>query len=340
MNFKENQKAEQIRWWKKYSSQPNWENEKNNWGKWRDNSYSHIVKNEWIDLVWDEIQNDLQTYITKNGIQAHTGTRNLLSSWVVCANLYYPIRKYESLKKLLLEFLKQKVSNSIIEITNVELEFAFPVGDRLHPSNLLGELDGSRGSGQTSPDVAFIVITKEGEGIVLTECKFTEHSFYKCSARKTENSETRKGNPDPERCMKDADNCNYENICHQTEWGRKYWSLLKLSDKGREILKRCPAATSGYQLFRQQALAEGIMKSGRFSFVSSTVAFDERNTDLKNCLRSTGVNDFQKDWSPLFDGKSIFKTWTHQEWVRFVRAKQQNGEFDGWLNYLKERYDY
>jgi len=301
--------------------------------------YEHIVpRNLWEETLWNGIKKELPVYLNENGVQPHTGTHNLLSSWVVCANLYFPIRLNESLKKLMLKYLKQKVSDSIIEITKVELEFAFPKGDSLHPSKLLGELDGSRGSGQTSPDVAFIVRTKDGDGIVLTECKYTEHSFYKCSARRTEDNETRKGNPDPNRCMKVAD--NYENICHQTEWGRKYWGLLKLSDEGNKILKRCPAATSGYQLFRQQALAEGIMKSGRFSLVASAVAFDERNSDLKNCLRSTGVRDFQSDWASLFEAKALFKTWTHQEWVQFVRANQQNGEFDKWLNYLKARYDY
>jgi hypothetical protein len=42
----------------------------------------------------------------------------------------------------------------------------------------------------------------------------------------------------------------------------------------------------------------------------------------------------------LFDGEAIFKTWTHQDWVQFVRENQVYGEFDEWLDYLKERYNY
>ena len=140
--------------------------------------------------------------------------------------------------------------------------------------------------------------------------------------------------------MLDPDSCNYESICHQTVWGRKYWSLLKLSGTGKNTLKRCPAATAGYQLFRQQSLAEGIMHSGDYSLVVSSVAFDNRNEGLKRSLKRTGIADFQTGWGEIFEGKAKFKTWTHQEWVQFVRENQIKGEFNDWLNYLKERYNY
>ncbi|MFA5820468.1 MAG: hypothetical protein WC854_14475, partial [Bacteroidales bacterium] len=279
-------------------------------------------------------------YLDRKNIQHHTGTHNLLSSWVACANLYFPVRLNAHLRILMLEFLQQKISNQITEITDVELEFAFPHGDPLHPSNLLGEEDGSRGSGQTSPDVAFLVTTRQADGLVLTECKYTEHSFYRCSARRTEDKEKRKGNPDPAKCLKPANLCDYKTICHQTVWKRKYWNNLSLSNNGKTILKRCPATSAGYQLFRQQALAEGIIKSGRYSLIVSAVAFDDRNTDLISCLKSTGIHDFQTSWGSIFDGQSIFKTWTHQEWVTFVKENQVGGQFDGWLKYLNERYGY
>ena len=311
------------------------------WGRQNGNDYEHVIpKNIWEESLWSGIRTELPEYLKSKKIQPHSGVHNLVSSWVVSANLYFPVYQDESLKKLMLEFLKQKVSSEITEISKVTLEFAFPKGDALHPSNLLGEQDGNRGSGQTSPDVAFIVKTKTGKGIILTECKFTEHSFYPCSARRKNDTTKREGNPDPLRCMLGTSACNYPDICHQTVWGRKYWSLLKLSTLGKKTLKRCPAATAGYQLFRQQALAEGIMQSGNYSLVVSSVAFDNRNESLKRCLKRSGINDFQTDWGNMFEGKTTFKTWTHQEWVQFVRENQKHGEFDDWLGYLKERYDY
>ncbi len=334
------QRKHQISWrYTKTNGVPNINS--NLWGYQNGEKHEHVIpKGLWTKTLWKGIKDDLGDYLKDKGVNHHSGTHNLLSSWVLCANLYFPIRVNSSLNKLMVDFLKQKVSDKITEIKEVDLEFAFSDNDDLHPFILLGEKDGTRGSGQTSPDVAFIVKTKEGEGIVLTECKFTEHSFYTCSARTKDDTVKRKGNPKPERCMQSAKGYNYKSICHQTDWGRKYWDLLDLSDFGKDNLKRCPAATAGYQLFRQQALGEGIIASGRYSLVASTVAFDERNSDLKNCLRSTGIKDFQSEWGKIFDGKSLFKTWTHQEWVQFVRENNSTGEFNEWLEYLEKRYQY
>ena len=302
-----------------------------------------IPKQLWKETLWDGIsaKTELPQYLEDKNIQSHTGTHNLVSSWINCANLYFPVRQNEQLKNLMCDFLRLHVSDQIKELIDVELEFSFPKGDELHPSALLGELDGNRGSGQTSPDVAFLVKTEgDGEGIILTESKYTEHSFYGCSARKVDPKLDRINNPDPKRCMVKVQDANYSCVCHQTVWGRQYINLIKYSDFARNHLTRCAAATAGYQLLRQQALAEGIAKDKRFTMVASTVAFDDRNTDLKGCLRSTGINDFQTDWAKLFEGKALFQTWTHQEWVQFVRENQRNSEFDNWLTYLKERYDY
>ncbi len=303
--------------------------------------HQHIVpRNNWKENLWSHIRTDLPEYLKKKEIQAHAGTHNLLSSWILCANLYFPVRLNQSMCSLMCEFLKLKISKEITEISGVELEFAFPEDNALHPAKLLGEEDGSRGSGQTSPDVAFLVKTKKGKGIILTECKYTEHSFYRCSARRPTDKGERKGNPHPEKCMQAGKDYDYGAICHQLVWGRKYWNNLKLSEFGQATLNRCPAATGGYQLFRQQALAEGIMKTGDYNLVASCVAFDERNNVLIKSLKSTGLSDFQTDWGGIFSGNIIFKTWTHQEWVQFVRINQVRGEHDSWLNYLNQRYNY
>lgn len=275
-------------------------------------------------------------------IHAHDGTHNLLSSWVLCANLYFLIKTNEHFSALMSGFLGEKVSEKIYKITDVMLEFAFPDDDELHPNPLLGETTGSRGKNQTSPDVAFFVNTSSGTGIILVESKYTEHHFYACSTNPENNNDKHRNlNPDFSRCMRSAKGYDYKEICHQKHnWHRKYMDLIMFSDNAENTLACCPAATDGYQLFRQQALAEGIAKSGRFDLVASAVAFDGRNRDLIGCMRSTGVEDFQSGWAPLFEGKSIFKTWTHQEYVQFVRNHQVNREFDEWLGYVEERYGY
>lgn len=333
--FYDEQKDNHIKWRETniFSKENGWQNGK---------SYSHIIpKKIWTENLWKDIRTILPEYLKNNGVKEHSGVHNLLSSWIVCANVYFPIKYNEQLKSLFAKFLKSKVSDAIVEISDIQLEFAFEEHSDLHPSKLLGEQNGNRGSGQTSPDIAFIVKTQSGKnGIVLCENKYTEHSFYSCSARKIDEKSERVNNPDPQRCMVAADICNYKDVCHQFVWGRKYLNLINFSDYSKGVLKRCPAATAGYQLLRQQALAEGIANSNEYEFVASTVAFDKRNTTLIRCLESTGVSDFQSEWSNLFNGKALFKTWTHQEWIQFVRDNQKENEFEEWLNYLKTRYEY
>ena len=120
----------------------------------------------------------LPAYLKRTGVQKHEGVHNLKSSWVLCANLYFPFRVSDDGKALFASFLKHYVDTEIDSLEAIELEYA---GDgELHPSRLLGEEGGTRGANQTSPDLGLLV--NEGRGLVLVENKLTEHSFYPCSA--------------------------------------------------------------------------------------------------------------------------------------------------------------
>ncbi len=305
--------------------------------------YPWILPTElWEEGLWPGIRSDsshsLAAYLRENRVQKHRGVHNLKSSWVLCANLYFPFGASEEGRSLLAGFLRVHVSPDIQSVDAVELEYADD--GSLHPSSLLGEQGGSRGTGQTSPDVAFLV--KGGKGLVLMENKFVEHSFYRCSARTREGGDARPGNPDLFRC-KDALTLldGFKTLCHQVAWGRRYWEHLA-PVTNREMassLRCCPAARAGYQLFRQHALAEGIAASGKYDLVVSCVALDERNEKLKRCLRSTGIPDVQQ-WGELFQGRAGFAVFGHQQWVAWVRAHDDDGRWTDWLGYVQSRYGY
>lgn len=343
-DFKDEMQATQVKWKSslpKPAQQKGWHNGK---------QYAHVLPSAlWEENLWSGIRSgtddSLPAYLEKEKVQRHTGTHNLLSSWVVCANLYFPFKRPED-RELLAAFLRQAVAPEIAEVTGVELEYQLPEVE-LGPGKLLGEHDGKRGSGQTSPDVAFLVSTKAGKGLVLTESKFTEHSFYPCSARKTgkgkKGSEGRPPNPKPERCMKalavlDAP----ASQCHQEhrEWGRRYWDHLALVANRERFaeLACCPAARHGYQLLRQQALAEGVAASGKYDLVVSAVAYDGRNDVLQKSLKRTGIPSIEA-WGSLFKGKARFSTFTHQAWAAWVRAHAA-GRWSSWLRYVESRYGY
>jgi len=254
---------------------------------------------------------------------------------MLCANLYFPFGED---KQLLSGFLNKSVSDKISTVDRIELEYS--EGGELNPAELLGEPQGTRGANQTSPDVAFIV--NGGRGLVLTENKYTEHSFYPCSGRKA-----KYGNPDIKRCL-DIEKVlsDPKKTCYMSNWedgkrtNRKYWDFIKFSDDAACILKICPAAMGGYQLFRQQSLAEGIAERGNYDFVISCVAYDNKNQTLISCLKSIGIDDFRTEWNHLFDGKAEFKSFSHQQFVTWIRENDSDSKWKDWLSYVKKRYGY
>lgn len=92
---------------------------------------------------------------------------------------------------------------------------------------------------------------------------------------------------------------------------------------------------------RQQALANGIYKSGKYEFVFSSVSFDKRNTVLKNCFKNTFIKgNFEENWKDIYENGSDFITWYHQDWVDHIKGNNKDNHFDNWLKYLNSRYNY
>lgn len=296
----------------------------------------------WRDNLWPGVRAEVDRQL-RRGIQVHQWKNHLLSSWAACSNLYLPFDNAEGLE-LLAGFLRRDVAPALARIDRVELEYAAEESDALHPSKLLGEAGGRRGSGQTSPDLAFLGELESGEAMaLLVESKLTERNFYPCSHLKPTNP-----NLEPERCKRIADVVRSPGtMCHQNQsapvgMGRRYWTILQEAANVAALdgLPHCPALHTGYQLLRQQALAEGFAASGRFGLVVSAVAYDARNAELISSLAESGVPDFRSGWGGLFRGKSHFRTWTHQAWVGWVREHGRSGQWGAWLKYVEERYGY
>lgn len=296
----------------------------------------------WEEGLWPGIRkgsdNPLATYLECSGVQKHSGVHNLKSSWILCANLYFPFRESDQDRRLLASFLRQHVARPIESLEAIELEYSEGEDSDLHPSRLLGEAGGSRGAGQTSPDLGLKV--NYGRGLVLVESKFTEPDFSSCSARNHEGNAERAANPDPDRCnhplqvLRDP-----AGQCHQSAWGRRYWEhLAAVTDReALAAMPYCPAARRGYQLFRQTALAEGIARSGEYDLIVSAVALDERNEDLNECLQKLRLSDLH-GWGTVFRGQAVFAVFAHQQWLGWVREHDREGRWREWLSWIADRY--
>ena len=306
------------------------------WGLWRGRQYPWILpEGLWEEGLWPGIRtgsgNSLPAYLERTGVQKHEGVHNLKSSWVQCANLYFPFRESAESRALFASFLKCHVDPEINSVGAIELEYAEGGDTPLHPRRLLGEPGGTRGANQTSPDLGLVV--NGGRGLVLVENKFTEKSFYKCPKRPNKGDYS-----DP--CKKPVSNVRHHAPqCRLSERGRRYWDHLApvIDQCSLAALRHCPAMTDGYQLFRHQALAEGMAQWGRYDPMLSAVAVDERNDELDAALRSSGI-DGLRQWGLLFKGRARFAVFTHQEWVGWVREHDTEGAWSDWLSYVRARY--
>lgn len=317
------------------------------WGWQNGIQREHILPaKRWTLGVWAPIRDGLVRYISASQIQANTGKHNLKSSWTQCANQFFPFRLNKQMSEVLAQFLGFRLDLRISYIEDIEFEYAAP--GNLEPKRLLGELGGMRGSGQTSPDVAVLFGCEDGSsGIYLIENKYTEHSFYDCSGAAKTASKMHSliglpPNERPERCRRAIDvHRSPDDMCQQQVWGRKYWSLLK-DTINVEYLKtcvHCPALRGGYQLFRQQALAQGLAESSVFDHVISGVSYDSRNSVLINCLRNIGIDSFMTDWAGLFNTPVRFHCFSHQDLVQYA-GKSRSSFVQKWRKYIADRYDY
>lgn len=302
-------------------------------GAFRKRPYAHIFPGDsWEDGLWPGIrsgaEHPLPQYIKQHDIQRHTYANHLNSSWTLCANLYFPFRASQDGRALLASFLQSKVDERIHGVDAIELEYAEPDDSGLAPKDLLGETGGGRGQGQTSPDLG--VIVNEGTGLVLIEIKFTEGDFGSCTLRKHRS---------------DTGTCEigiakgHRSDCKST-LGRRYWEHLEAAADSNALagLRTCPAFRAGYQLLRQQALAEGIAKSGNYDLVVSVVAVHKDNPYLDESLQRNRINGV-RGWGDLFpNGKAGFAVFTHQEWVAWVR-EHGGAKWADWLDYVTARYD-
>ena len=134
-------------------------------GRWQGRQYPWILPESlWEEGLWAGIRtgsgNSLPAYLESTGVQKHGGVHNLKSSWVLCANLYFPFRSAADGKALFASFLKRRVAMEIDSLEEIELEYA--EDGELHPSRLLGEEGGTRGANQTSPDLGLLVNGAKG----------------------------------------------------------------------------------------------------------------------------------------------------------------------------------
>jgi len=292
--------------------------------------YEHILPVRlWNQNLWSGIRREAIAYFSRKKIKWHDQRDNLLSSQILCVNIFFPLRNNAS---LLGGFLR-KFYPSLAEVTGIDFEY-------IGPKNYFKE-PGGRGYNRTSADVAITwEDTKTKSNLLLVEFKFTESSFGECG--KSEN-------PDQERCNHgELVISSPQTECYRSEVGRPYWDII-LSPQGpflRETLNKtqyCPFRYDFYQLMRNQLLAKCVAEDedSGFHTVEFAACYDDRNKTLMNLSHPIAGNSNPfTSWQSFLKNPSSFKYFTIQQLLEHI-AHTDNlpSELQQWRTYLNKRYD-
>jgi len=300
-------------------------------GTWRDKRYRHILpEDDWAQNLWENIRGSVTRYFEDNEIAWHKEKDNLLSSQIMCVNLFFPLKQYPNVLK---PWLAQTYPD-IQDVVGIDLEYIGPEN-----KNYFKET-GGRGQNRTSSDVSIEWKDKQGKkNLLLLEFKFTESNFGNCS---------KKENLDRRLCHSAKNVVNSpQTQCYRAlpQVGRTYWQFIldNSSPFKKEALMtetHCPFLYGFYQLMRNQLLAHCIQSDIDIGFhrVEFGVMYHADNDKLLIMSHKFGEerNPF-KAWLTLLKNPDTFHVFTIQGFLNSTETGLPH-ELKNWRSYIKERY--
>lgn len=305
-------------------------------GKWRGRCYPHILPQvSWVLNLWEGIAYQAVKHFAQSQISWHDQKHNLLSSQILCVNLFFPLRDHPDVLKL---WLSSRFAD-VQEVVNLDFEYIGPM-DEHDPSGYRNYLNepGNRGQNRTSSDVAITwQDSKQSTNLLLLEFKFTEPNFGECS---------KQGNSNRKRCMSSREIVRSPKTqCYRAELGRRYWDIILASDsplRQDPLIAEdyCPFRYDFYQLMRNQILAHCIQRDQEVCYdnVEFGVMYHAENEALMRMGRPfDGETDPLKAWQKLLKHPDTFHPFKIQQFLETIGSGLPAGLTD-WRKYLSEKY--
>ncbi|MBA7654206.1 hypothetical protein ES703_62082 [subsurface metagenome] len=296
----------------------------------RGNPYPHIIPNaKWKYNLWEGIREEAPRYFKEKGIAWHRQKHNLLSSQIMCVNIFFPLKQHLNVIKPWLIRLFRDAENVI----DIDFEYIGP-----EDKNYFNEI-GGRGQNRTSSDVSITWLDREKrKNMLLLEFKFTEPSFGQCS---------KQGNPKPERCFSSRKVVAFpQTECYRVEdKKRRYWEYVLSSNSPfrREVLtteRFCPFRYDFYQLMRNQLLAHRIQSDPEADFnrVEFGVIYHADNDKLLRMSHPFGGERNPLEvWPRLLRNPDTFHAFTVQDLIGTIEVRLP-ADLIAWRTHLKQRY--
>jgi len=300
-------------------------------GRWRGKGYQHILPIEiWDFNLWNEIRDTARIQFAERDIAWHDQRHNLLSSQILCVNIFFPLRNEQ---ELLANFLADRIPQ-LAGVGKTHFEY---IGEK----NYLNE-PGGRGQMRTSADVALEWFdASNSRGLLLLEFKFTETEFGRCGGA------TSRGNKERWRCRQPSEIARApEKMCYLVDRRRRpYWQIAvgPNSPLCIDLLARepyCPFRYDFYQLMRNQFLAHLIESDPHSGFQRALfgVAYHAENDRLLRMGRPFGgERNPLKAWAALLREPDRFITFTVQDLLNWIDARLPE-HLEEWRAFLSAKY--
>lgn len=300
-------------------------------GRWRGKEYRHILPTDLWDLnLWEQIRNTARIHFVEEEIAWHDQRHNLLSSQILCVNIFFPLRDEQ---ELLAGFLSDRVPQ-LAGVGKMHFEY---VGDK----NYLNE-PGGRGRMRTSADVALQWFdASNSRGLLILEFKFTETEFGRCGGA------TSGGNSDRSRCRHaNSIVAAPERMCYLVyPKGRPYWHIalgprspLRIDLLAKEAC--CPFRFDFYQLMRNQFLAhetESDPDSGFERAIFGVVCHAENEALQRMGRTFRGERNPLRAWAGLLRQPDRFISFTVQDLLAWLDARLPS-HLEEWRAFLNAKY--
>lgn len=300
-------------------------------GNWRGGQYPHILPSELWDLnLWEQIRDTARIHFVEDNIAWHDQRHNLLSSQILCVNIFFPLRNEH-------ELFTGFLAGHIPQLAGVSKMYFEYIGDK----NYLNE-PGSRGRMRTSADIALEWSdASNSRGLLLLEFKFTEREFGRCGGA------TSPGNVDRSRCRQPSKIVQApEKMCYLVKpKQRPYWEIALGPDSPLRIdlltkESYCPFRYDFNQLMRNQFLAHLIESDPNSGFQRALfgVAYHAENDQLLRMGRPfNGERNPLKAWAGLLREPDSFITFTLQDLLAWMDSRLPS-HLEEWRAFLSAKY--
>jgi hypothetical protein len=282
---------------------------------------------EYMPHIYPAICNRLKQHQSTKGFyfKFHKYFYHMASSQAANINLFIPFLLNDKADKIL-----HLLKDDFLRLAKDELDNGFRIEYWDGTGNEKGLLNDHTPAAGTDSDIGIAYYNKNNELCLwLIEHKLTEKEFTTCGGYES------KANKMKDNCrknsfhsiLKDKELCHYHRVNKY-----KYWDITETNKEffvNSDDNAPCPFKKGMNQLWRNQLLALGLEKQGKFKHVYFSVVHHHENKALDSTM-----NEYKK----LIGNNPKFSSFTSKQVIDAAKSVNDK-ELNKWIEWYKDLYN-